>query len=470
VSATARLSLVLALALLGAALSGLLLLDHHGQPLGAGAVDGLCGEGEQSGCAVVARSAWSRVGGIPVAALGLLFYLSLALGSGLALIGPPELRAPAARWAFLGTAAAAAVDLGLLAIQAFAIRAFCALCVWTYAVTLGALVLLWPFRRRAAEPPPAPAARLATGGWAIGTLALALAVLAADRALAYREQRVKESLLGAAIPPLSAPAPQVTALAGTASAPPPTTTAPAPSGSAADVQGLSEQLRLAQQEARRLQDILDDPQKLDQYFAAKAAREFETAPVQPLKLEGVPFKGPADAPVKVVEFSDFLCPYCRSLAGAFAGFLPQSANKVAVYFKNYPLDQACNPHVKATVHAGACELAQAAICAHDQGRFWQYHDKVFSSKLGESVSRADAVRLAGEAGLDTVALEACMGAPQTRERLLAEMEEASRGGLKGTPTVFINGRLLPRINDFIDAVNKELVRLGHPPLAMPQSR
>jgi hypothetical protein len=120
---------------------------------------------------------------------------------------------------------------------------------------------------------------------------------------------------------------------------------------------------MAQEQARRLQEILDDPRKLDEYFREKAAREFEQGPVRTLDLAAVPSKGAADAPVRVVEYSDFLCPFCRSLAGAFANFLPQSNNRVAVYFKNYPLEQSCNPNLKVTIHAGACALALGGLCA-----------------------------------------------------------------------------------------------------------
>jgi hypothetical protein len=68
-----------------------------------------------------------------------------------------------------------------------------------------------------------------------------------------------------------------------------------------------------------------------------------------LHLKGVPFKGPAEAPIRVVEFSDFLCPFCRQIASAFAGYIPQSANRVVVYFKNYPLDSTCNSTLKQPV-------------------------------------------------------------------------------------------------------------------------
>jgi protein-disulfide isomerase len=220
---------------------------------------------------------------------------------------------------------------------------------------------------------------------------------------------------------------------------------------------------MAQEQARRLQEILDDPRKLDEYFREKAAREFEQGPVRTLDLAGVPSKGPGDAPVRVVEYSDFLCPFCRSLAGAFATFLPQSGNRVAVYFKNYPLEQSCNPNLKMTVHAGACALALGGLCAQDQGKFWPYHDKVYAQPP-PSPSIKDVAHLGGEAGLDAGALEACMMSAKTRARLGAQIAEAHAASVEATPTVFINGRRLPRINDFIQMVDKEFGRLGLPPL------
>ena len=136
---------------------------------------------------------------------------------------------------------------------------------------------------------------------------------------------------------------------------------------------------------------------------------------------------------------------------------------MALYFKNYPLDHSCNPHLKSTVHAGACALALGGLCAHDQGKFWPYHDKVYSSHLS-SPSVKDVARLAGEAGLDKAALETCLTAGKTRDRLAAEAHGA---GVDATPTVFINGRRLTRINDFIQMVDKEGARLGLPPLKPP---
>jgi protein-disulfide isomerase len=308
-----------------------------------------------------------------------------------------------------------------------------------------------------------PDGRLLAAGWLLGTLALGAAVAAADATLSYRASGRAASILGAPIAappserpartPTSTPAESPAASAGETPA----------SGGPGDAVYYQEQARLAQEQARKLQETLDDPQKLDRYFADKAAREYDQAPVQKLDLKDVPFKGPASAPVQVVEYSDFLCPYCRSIAGAFASFVPQAGDRVAVFFKNYPLDAACNPSIKNSIHPGACVLAMGGLCAQDQGKFWPYHDKVFGSEL-RAPKFEDVVRLGAEAGLEVAALQSCLGADATRKRLSAEIEEAQRVGVQATPTLFINGKKLPRINDFVQTVDKEAQKRGMPPL------
>jgi protein-disulfide isomerase len=151
------------------------------------------------------------------------------------------------------------------------------------------------------------------------------------------------------------------------------------------------------------------------------------------------------------------------VAGAFAGYLPQTRGQVAVYFKNYPLDPECNINVKQTGHPGACLLALGGLCAQEQGKFWAYHDRVFGQELS-SVQPRDVARIAAEAGLDAPAFDACFSAPRTRERLAAEIAEGRRAGVQATPTLYINGRKLPRLNDFTATVDKELQKKGLPPV------
>jgi protein-disulfide isomerase len=240
-----------------------------------------------------------------------------------------------------------------------------------------------------------------------------------------------------------------------------------PSAPGSEAQRFQEEARVATEQARRLQEILDDPNKLEQYFSDKAAREYEQGPVQKLKLEGVPVKGPVSAPIKVVEYSDFLCPFCRNIAGAFSQYLPASAGRVAIYYKNYPLDRDCNPHLDRTIHPGACLLARGGLCAQEQDKFWPYHDRVFAGELKDP-QLADVARLAAEAGLDATALQTCVGSAATQARLASDVEEAWNAGVRGTPTLFIKGKKLPRINDFVQTVDKEAAKLGLPPLPRPE--
>ncbi len=142
-----RVSLVVLLALAGAILSALLLFDHHGI---GGAVDGLCGTGEESGCEQVSRSGYSAIGGLSLAALGVSFYGAMLLLLAFGLASSDAVRESAAAVALVAFGLALAVDAVLLGIQAFAIGAYCRLCLATYAVNLAAFVALLPVRSKLA--------------------------------------------------------------------------------------------------------------------------------------------------------------------------------------------------------------------------------------------------------------------------------------------------------------------------------
>ena len=448
-----RLLAILALCLVNAALSGLLLLHHHGESVGSAAISQVCGSGAESGCDKVSQSRFAQVRGMPLGGIGVVFYGALAILLMLALLAGPETRAATGALVLLALTLALAADVVLLGIQVVAIRDYCLMCAITYAVNALALVLALPARRDGrvvGEALLRPDGRLAFTGWIIATVLLGTGVVAAESALDHRERDRIAGLLGA---PAPAPIPASPVAAPLVS--------PAPGG---DVARFQEEARVATEQARRLQELLDDPRKLDQYFAEKAAREFEQGPVHALKLEGVAYKGPAQAPIRVIEFSDFLCPFCKNIAGAFGSYLPSTAGRVSVYFKNYPLDSECNPNVPTSVHPGACHLARGGLCAHEQGRFWPYHDKVFFGTPLASPSKADVVRLAGEAGLDGAALQACLDSPRIKEKLAAEIAEGRSSGVDATPTLFVNGKRLPRINDFTQTVEKEAQKLGLPPL------
>jgi protein-disulfide isomerase/uncharacterized membrane protein len=468
-SAVKRIVAASCLCLAGAVVSGLLLLQHHGETGAVSAVNEVCGNGQTSGCADVARSAWSSFAGLPVAAYGIVFYLALASALALALLCAEPLREALAGFVIVALVAGLLVDLGLLGVQAFAIKAYCALCLVTYALSAGALVALLPARRavRGAAGALARAdGRLVLVAWLLAALAIAGGVLAAEAALAARADVRQARLLGA---PAAAPA-QATQPAVEREATPPPSTAPAASAApavaspGAGAPTAPQDASYWQQRAQQLQETLDDPRKLDAYFAQKAQHEYDTAVPVAFDLKDTPARGPVGAPVKVVEFSDFLCPFCRNLAAALAQFVPQAGGRVVVYFKNYPLDQTCNAKLPGSTHPGSCNLALGGICAQRQGKFEAYHDKVFSSEL-RNPTTADVVRLASEAGLSAQAIQGCLEDPRSKEALAAEIAEGNRLAVSATPTLYVNGKKLPRINDFVAVVDKEARKKGFPALA-----
>ncbi len=459
-SAARRIVAALGLCLIAAAVSGLLLLQHHGEPSAVAAVNEACGAGPRSGCEDVARSSWSSLAGLPVAAYGLLFYLSLALALALALLAAAEAREALAGLALAGLVLGLLVDLFLLGVQVVAIRSYCWFCILTYVLGALAVAALFPARRALRAAPSAvarPDGRVAFAAWALGTSAVAAAVLTANASLGYRAAQRQANLLGR---PLAATAPRSTAT------PSPSASAPsiaAPAAATPEAPSGPQDAKHWRERAQKLQETLDDPRKLEAYFSEKAQRQFETEPVVSIDLDNAPARGPANAPVRVVEYSDFLCPFCRNLGLALTQFIPQAGGRVVVYFKNYPLDAACNPKLKQSTHPGSCNLALGAICAQRQGKFDAYHDRVFSLEL-RNPQPSDVVRIAGEAGLNAAAMQGCLDDPKTKETLASQIAEANRLGVSATPTVYLEGKKLPRINDFIAVVDKEARKKGFPPL------
>ncbi|MGE0456011.1 MAG: thioredoxin domain-containing protein [Vicinamibacteria bacterium] len=446
-----RIAAALLALLISAGLAGSLLVRHHG----LAAADALCSVGETSGCDVVNQSPWSKLAGVSLAAVGLAFSVSLAILLALSLMAP-DAAAPLGRLALGLLAVALLGDVWLAFVQYYYIGQWCTLCLGTYAMNALAFAALWPARRAALAPLSAGGGRVALAGWMLASLVAAGGALGVDAAFASATS--SQSLLGQ-VSAQAAPA-----ASGSGSQP---ATPPVAAGSVAAATGDAASLAAARAEIDRLHQILDDPQKLEVYFQEKSMREFESARPVALDVSSPLVKGPKDAPIHVVEFSDFLCPFCRSLAGGFNGFLPQSAGRVAIHFKNFPLDTSCNGSIKSTVHPGACELAKGAVCAAAQGRFSEYHDRVFQTEFRRQPTSANLPELAPALGLDASAFSACLASPATLERVKADIAEAVKAGVQATPTVFINGRRAPRINEFVQMVDAELGRLGLPPLPKP---
>lgn len=152
---------------------------------------------------------------------------------------------------------------------------------------------------------------------------------------------------------------------------------------------------------------------------------------------GDPRKGPADAPITLVEFSDFFCPACQRAAKVNTILLAGHPKEVALVFKHYPLDTSCNSAVQRMVHPGACQAAAAGECAHLQGKFWPLHDVIFEK--GHQYDVADLPADVQRAGLDMEMFQQCVDSGEGLEAVRRDIAEGQKAGVGSTPTYVVNG-------------------------------
>lgn len=170
---------------------------------------------------------------------------------------------------------------------------------------------------------------------------------------------------------------------------------------------------------------------------AQRARGFETPIQVPISTKG-PTRGESSA-AQLVEFSDFQCPFCRR----FAGHLKQASEELKAEgfafqytFKHYPLSKTCNPHASSEMHPRACHAAAAAICAEEQGKFWEMHDLLFENQ--HALEDADLDGYARALTLDMERFIDCLPSDRVKRRISADIREGRKAKLKGTPAFYIN--------------------------------
>jgi protein-disulfide isomerase len=140
-----------------------------------------------------------------------------------------------------------------------------------------------------------------------------------------------------------------------------------------------------------------------------------------------PSKGPANAPITIVEFSDFECPFCSRVVPTLEEVQEKYGDKVRLVFRQYPLP----------IHPSAPKAAEAALCAADQGKFWEMHDIMFAQQKELGVEQLKAK--ASQIGLDTEKFNQCLDSGAQAAAVQADMEAGARAGVNGTPAMFING-------------------------------
>ncbi len=167
--------------------------------------------------------------------------------------------------------------------------------------------------------------------------------------------------------------------------------------------------------------------------------QYKSLPVVPLDVPGGHIKGRPDAPVTIVEFSDFECSHCKLAYEGLKEALPVYGDQVQVRFHHYPLDGTCNPSMPpGGGHKYACLAAMAAECADAQGKFWQYHDTLFDHQ--PAFTREDLLRYANDLGLDRERFIACLDSDAPREAIRQDVASGTKLGIDSTPTLYINGR------------------------------
>jgi protein-disulfide isomerase len=148
-----------------------------------------------------------------------------------------------------------------------------------------------------------------------------------------------------------------------------------------------------------------------------------------LSIAGEPFKGSEKARVTIVKFEDFQCPFCKQVQPTFNDLLSRYNGKVRLVHKDLPLE---------SLHPQARQAAEAARCAYEQGKFWEYHDKLYANSPKGSTDNLKSY--AKEVGLNVDSFDRCLASGQYKAVVQTDLNEGAQLGLTGTPTFFINGR------------------------------
>ena len=188
----------------------------------------------------------------------------------------------------------------------------------------------------------------------------------------------------------------------------------------------------------QIRDYLQDQAQqstLDELAAGLAEARDVVYVLEPFRVDlditAAPSFGPDEALVTLVEFSDFECPYCKQFNVTLEQVKTNYAGQLRVVFMQFPL----------SIHPAAAKVAEASLCAAEQGKFWEAHDLYFAEQGSNGVPELHekAVRL----GMDTAAFSACLDSDKYADRVTAETATGVTAGVNGTPAVYVNGRPLP---------------------------
>ena len=163
-----------------------------------------------------------------------------------------------------------------------------------------------------------------------------------------------------------------------------------------------------------------------------------------------PVVGSANAPVTLVEFSDFQCPFCARVMPTLKRLKEAYGDRVRVVWKDFPLT---------SIHPQAFKAAEGGQCAREQGKFWEYHDRLFANQ--QALEPESLKKHAADAGLDAAKFSACLDTAKYGDRVQEQMGVGTSLGVASTPAVFVNGRLVSGAQPyevFTAVIDEELER------------
>lgn len=369
--------------LVGILLSLYLLVQHTRLKAGIQGGPSLCSLGGPFNCEAVDSSAYSSLFGIPLAAIGAVFF-SFCLF--VLLTAPPSRRRPGILTALLVGLAllALASDVFLLGIQAFVIGKYCLFCLLSYVAN--ALVLVGTVQTFVPE----------------GSFSLA---------------KVKRALTISGEGSFSAPTAVLVGL-GTLFMVGLVTLMPS-------------FIRTETPSNQKMEDAMT------QFF-----ENWKKQPIKPIDVkEGDGTLGNSSSRVRVVVFSDFECPHCRKAAFTLNSALHPLKDRVFLVFKNFPLDPTCNPLLQYKMHAHACELANLGYCAKRKGKFWEFHDRVFLNLDEEDIKKGtEHIKAQLKDIFTPKEYDACQKDAAALKNTDLDVKLGADLGVRGTPSLYINGK------------------------------
>ena len=156
-------------------------------------------------------------------------------------------------------------------------------------------------------------------------------------------------------------------------------------------------------------------------------------------------KGDKSAKITIVEYSDFQCPACSAALPSVNKILEEFKDKVRLVYRQYPLDKTCNSIMQQQLHPFACKAAEAALCAMDQEKFWEMHDKMFGSQ--DKLEIGDLKQYAVQIGLDANKFNSCLDQGNKTQQVKDDITSGNNYGVNSTPSFFVNGKKAEWLSD-----------------------